>query len=32
VTTARDDGTVIGEFRGYSRTIDGTLLPLKRQE
>ncbi|MFZ4807821.1 MAG: hydroxyphenylacetyl-CoA thioesterase PaaI [Hyphomicrobiaceae bacterium] len=32
VTVAREDGTVIAEFRGNSRTIDGTLLPPRRQE
>jgi acyl-CoA thioesterase len=27
ITVTREDGTVIAEFRGHSRTIDGTLLP-----
>lgn len=27
VTVARDDGTVLAEFRGNSRTIEGTLIP-----
>ena len=26
-TVTREDGTVIAEFRGHSRTIEGTLLP-----
>jgi acyl-CoA thioesterase len=26
VSVTRDDGTLIAEFRGYSRTINGTLL------
>ena len=28
VTVRRADGTVIAEFRGHSRSIEGTLLPL----
>ena len=27
ITVTRDDGAVIAEFRGHSRTIKGTLLP-----
>jgi len=27
VTVTRSDGAVIAEFRGHSRTIDGTLVP-----
>lgn len=27
ITVARQDGTVIAEFRGHSRTIDGVILP-----
>jgi acyl-CoA thioesterase len=27
ITVTREDGTVIAEFRGHSRTIEGTLLP-----
>ena len=30
ITVTRDDGTVIAEFRGHSRTIEGTLLPGER--
>ena len=26
ITVTRDDGTVIAEFRGHSRTIEGTIL------
>jgi len=32
VTVAREDGSVIAEFRGNSRTIDGTLLAAKTEE
>lgn len=27
ITVTRDDGTVIAEFRGHSRTIEGELVP-----
>ncbi len=27
ISVTREDGTVIAEFRGHSRTINGTLLP-----
>ncbi len=27
ITVTREDGIVIAEFRGHSRTIEGTLLP-----
>ncbi|WP_210275266.1 hydroxyphenylacetyl-CoA thioesterase PaaI [Martelella soudanensis] len=27
ISVSREDGTVIAEFRGHSRTINGTLLP-----
>lgn len=27
ITVTRDDGVAIAEFRGHSRTIEGTLLP-----
>jgi acyl-CoA thioesterase len=27
VTVKRDDGTVIAEFRGHGRAIEGTLVP-----
>ncbi len=30
ITVTREDGTVIAEFRGHSRTIEGTLLPGDR--
>jgi len=30
ITVTRDDGTVIAEFRGHSRTIEGTLLPAQK--
>lgn len=30
ITVTRDDGTVIAEFRGHSRTIEGALLPGER--
>ncbi len=30
ITVTRDDGTVIAEFRGHSRTIEGSLLPGER--
>jgi len=30
ITVSRDDGTVIAEFRGHSRTIEGTLLPAQK--
>lgn len=30
ITVTRDDGAVIAEFRGHSRTIEGTLLPGER--
>lgn len=30
ITVTRDDGSVIAEFRGHSRTIEGTLLPGER--
>jgi acyl-CoA thioesterase len=30
ITVAREDGTVIAEFRGHSRTIEGTLLPAQK--
>jgi len=29
VTVRADDGTVIAEFRGHSRTVPGTILPNK---
>jgi acyl-CoA thioesterase len=30
ITVTREDGTVIAEFRGHSRTIEGTLLPAEK--
>jgi acyl-CoA thioesterase len=27
VTVKRDDGTVIAEFRGHGRAIEGTIVP-----
>ena len=30
ITVTRDDGAVIAEFRGHSRTIEGTLLPVEK--
>lgn len=30
ITVTREDGAVIAEFRGHSRTIEGTLLPGER--
>ena len=30
ITVQREDGTVIAEFRGHSRTIEGTLLPVQK--
>jgi acyl-CoA thioesterase len=30
ITVTRDDGAVIAEFRGHSRTIEGTLLPAEK--
>jgi acyl-CoA thioesterase len=27
ITVTREDGTMIAEFRGHSRTIEGTILP-----
>jgi acyl-CoA thioesterase len=27
ITVTREDGTVIAEFRGHSRTIDGEIVP-----
>jgi acyl-CoA thioesterase len=30
ITVTRDDGAVVAEFRGHSRTIEGTLLPAQR--
>lgn len=27
ITVTRDDGAVIAEFRGHSRTIEGTIIP-----
>lgn len=30
ITVMREDGAVIAEFRGHSRTIEGTLLPAEK--
>ncbi len=30
ITVTREDGTVIAEFRGHSRTIEGALLPAQK--
>jgi len=30
ITVTREDGAVIAEFRGHSRTIEGTLLPAEK--
>jgi acyl-CoA thioesterase len=32
ITVTRRDGTVIAEFRGHSRTIEGELLPSLKQD
>ena len=31
VSVLRDDGTVVAELRGRSRTVAGTLIPLEEQ-
>jgi phenylacetic acid degradation protein PaaD len=32
VSVRRDDGTVVAELRGRSRTIDGTLVPMEGEQ